>query len=489
MSRDINTDIQHRTELDKGNTVILGIDIGTSGVRGCLVSVNKPAFSAGGVYQETLLSECCVTMPMPEKTGDNGSSMQNPQIWTLAFKELFLNLAKFPDFKRLEHIVADATSSTVLLCTPQGEALTQALMYDDQQAQSQATEIESIVKKGQYVTAATGPNSTLAKCLFLIEQVQQRAKTNPTQTLSNQPITICHQIDWFNFWLTGQLGYTDENNALKLGYDSIKQAWPNWVVACLQQKTNSAGLVTSLPKVLKPGEVISSISSLFAKKWNLSQDVKVHAGTTDSIAGFLASGAHKVGDAVSSLGSTLAVKLVSEKPIFNRKYGVYSHRLGTNWLVGGASNSGGAVLLHYFNLAQIKHRIALLEGSKELEGWLNQDNPDYYPLINTGERFPIADPQCLARLPIKKPDSDEMETNQFFVAIIQGLANVESLSYKQLESLQASPLKRLFSVGGGTKNPIWMHFRKKYLKTQFSKADSLDAAFGVTRIVSHYYKP
>ena len=51
-------------------------------------------------------------------------------------------------------------------------------------------------------------------------------------------------------------------------------------------------------------------------------------GTTDSIAAFLASGAAGVGEAVTSLGSTLAIKLLSAQPVDDSRYGVYSHRLG-----------------------------------------------------------------------------------------------------------------------------------------------------------------
>lgn len=54
----------------------------------------------------------------------------------------------------------------------------------------------------------------------------------------------------------------------------------------------------------------------------------VHAGTTDAIAAFLASGVATAGQAVSSLGSTLAIKLLSDAPVDDSRYGVYSHRLG-----------------------------------------------------------------------------------------------------------------------------------------------------------------
>ena len=53
----------------------------------------------------------------------------------------------------------------------------------------------------------------------------------------------------------------------------------------------------------------------------------VIAGTTDSIAAFVAARCTDVGDAVTSLGSSLALKLVSETRVDDSAKGVYSHRL------------------------------------------------------------------------------------------------------------------------------------------------------------------
>ena len=54
----------------------------------------------------------------------------------------------------------------------------------------------------------------------------------------------------------------------------------------------------------------------------------------DSIAAFLAADVRKPGEAVTSLGSSLVVKLLSEMRVDNADYGIYSHRLGDLWLVG-----------------------------------------------------------------------------------------------------------------------------------------------------------
>ena len=106
----------------------------------------------------------------------------------------------------------------------------------------------------------------------------------------------------------------------------------------------SSRVSNRLPKVVRPGEPIAPVSSHVAGKYGLGDGCVVVGGTTDSIAAFLAAGASEVGDAVTSLGSTVAIKLLSEVPVDDASTGVYSHRLGDRWLVGGASNAGCAVL-------------------------------------------------------------------------------------------------------------------------------------------------
>ena len=75
---------------------------------------------------------------------------------------------------------------------------------------------------------------------------------------------------------------------------------------------------------------------------------------TDSNAATLAAGISQTGDAVTSPGSTLVLKICSEHPIAAAQYGVCSHRIGDRWLAGGASsNSGGGRAATVFSDAQV----------------------------------------------------------------------------------------------------------------------------------------
>lgn len=61
-----------------------------------------------------------------------------------------------------------------------------------------------------------------------------------------------------------------------------------------------------------PGAVVGHISASTACRFGLPPRCEVVAGTTDSIAAFIAANATTPGHAVTSLGSTLAVKMLSE---------------------------------------------------------------------------------------------------------------------------------------------------------------------------------
>jgi D-ribulokinase len=128
----------------------------------------------------------------------------------------------------------------------------------------------------------------------------------------------------------------------------------------------------------------------------LSRNCVVSTGTTDSIAAFLAARTTEPGRAVTSLGSTLALKLVSQVRVDDARFGVYSHRLdggGRRWLVGGASNAGGAVLRQLFSDDDDQQLVAL---SRDIDP--SVPSPlDYYPLPKRGERFPVSDPDMMPR--------------------------------------------------------------------------------------------
>jgi hypothetical protein len=259
--------------------------------------------------------------------------------------------------------------------------------------------------------------------------------------------------------LTGRPGTSDENNALKLGYDPIARCWPRWLAA--------TGLPEQLlPTVLPTGTSVGPIAANVAAELGLPASTLVVAGTTDSTAGAVAAGVAARGDAVTTLGTTLVVKVLSDRPVFAARYGVYSHRLGDLWLVGGASNAGGAVLRQLFTddeLAALSARIDPARASPL----------DYYPLPRPGERFPVADPALLPRL-----DPRPADRVAFLHGVLEGLARIEALGYRRLAELGAPFPTRVLTTGGGAVNATWTAIRARHLGVPVSAVADRDAAYG-----------
>ncbi len=407
----------------------LGIDFGTSGVR---------AIAIDG--EGAVVAEARVALPPPLR--NNGGSEQAPQLWWQGLEATLDRLRERISFQEIAALAVDGTSGTLLLADQNGKPLTPALMYNDGRSQREAMLIETIAPRE---SAAHGATSALAKLLYLKPGRQARH--------------ALHQADWIVGRLTGQFGISDENNCLKLGYDPITKQWPQWL--------DRLGVRRQLlPRVVTPASVIGPVSPSIQQRFGLNPSCQVVAGTTDSTAAFIATGAQKVGEAVTSLGSTLVLKVISQRPVFSPEHGVYAQPLGQHWLVGGGSNSGGAVLLHYFSKEEMERMTPLLRPD-QATGY------DYYPLLSRGERFPLNDPHLAPRL-TPRPADDKV----FFQGMLEGMARIEHEGYRRLEALGAPYPTSVRCAGGGCHNPAWSRIRQRLLKTPFVAAHHQEAAYG-----------
>ncbi|HVY98110.1 MAG TPA: FGGY-family carbohydrate kinase [Dongiaceae bacterium] len=423
--------------------LFLGIDVGTGGVRACAIDA---AARIAGLGQA----------PLPPPRQDGEAIDQEPELWWQGVKGAVAALGRHVELGAIRRVAVDGTSGTLLLADRDGRPLSPGLMYNDARAAWAARRIAEIAPAD---SGAHGRSSALAKLMHLVAGQPSRS-----------PRHAAHQADWIAGRLTGRFNCSDENNALKLGYDPIARAWPDWL--------DRVGLSPShFPKVLVPGTEIGPITAAMARETGLPETARVHAGTTDGVAAFIATRASALGDAVTSLGTTLVVKLLSDKPIFAAGQGIYSHRLGEKWLAGGASNAGGAALLAHFTADRMA---ALTPG-------LRPEQPtglDYYPLPKPGERFPIADPALPPRV-APRPADDAA----FFQGLLEGIASIEALAYRRLAELGAPALRRVVSIGGGAKNAAWSRIRERVLGVPVERAEQTEASYGAALLALHAGPP
>ena len=417
-----------RRSMREPTSLALGIDVGTSGVRAVLLDATA---------QVVGFSTARMT--------DNGADLRDPAVWQRTFAAALSNLEPAARTK-VGAISVDGTSGTVLPLDATGRALGKALLYNDSVADPEIP--AAIAEVAPPTSAAHGASSGLARAMHLAARpgVQR----------------IVHQADWIAGLLSGRPWVSDESNALKTGYDPVSRRWPDWLGSLISPDL--------LPEVRPTGQPTGLVTAEAAEQYGLPQEAALIAGMTDGCASFLATGADRPGDGVTALGTTLTLKLLSDRPVFDPNCGIYSHRLGSLWLAGGASNSGGGALAVHFTAEEIAALSARIDPDRE-------SALDYYPLPKVGERFPTADPDLAPRI-LPRPEDDRL----FLQGLLEGIARIEAAGYRRLAELGAPSLARLRSVGRGASNTCWSAIRRRIVTTEMTGAESEEAAAGVARL-------
>jgi len=418
--------------------LFIGIDLGTSGCRAVAIDQDLQAIAASRV-----------ALDVPPRHA--ACREQDAEVWWNAVGAVMEKLGEQINPQAIQAIAVDGTSGSIVLTDAGGTPVTPGLLYNDARAREQAARIAEVAPPA---SGAHGATSGLAKLLYLQAQPGGRDARH-----------VLNQAEWIAARLSGRYGIGDENNCLKLGYDPVQGCWPQWLDALPLQRA-------CLPQVVAPGTALGTVTADVARRFGLTAQCRIVAGTTDSIAAFLATGANRFGEAVTSLGSTLVIKILSRQPLFAPNYGIYSHRLGSRWLSGGASNSGGTVLHHYFSQAELD----------VLTPQLDPDHPtglDYYPLLGVGERFPVCDPQLPPRLTPRPA-----QPLRFLQGMLEGMARIEAAGYQRLAALGAPLPSSVRTVGGGAANAAWTHIRARELKVPMIAPRHTEAAYGTALLAA-----
>ena len=203
---------------------VIGLDLGTSGVRAVAVDASGKILALGSA-----------TLPATKATGARRE--QSPEDWwngcRTALDELSLKL----DLSAARAIAVDATSGTILPVDNHNRPLAAARMYDDADTGDLAAKIKTLAPRE---SAAHGATSPAARALEWAKLPRLHC--------------IIHQADWINGCLGATNWQTDENNALKTGYDPVSRSWPDW----LRDFGLSPGL---LPEVVPVGTPIGHVSA------------------------------------------------------------------------------------------------------------------------------------------------------------------------------------------------------------------------------------
>jgi sugar (pentulose or hexulose) kinase len=411
------------------------VDCGSSGLR--LAVVDR-----GGLVQ----AEAASPYPRP---------FVDPEGWRLGLITLAAGLD--PGLRAGVGAIAIAgTSGTLMLCRNDGSTfpgtLGLALAYS-QACQEQAAKAAALTAD-PWESPASSASGSLARALQLLDAVSEAG-------LHQTELLLRHQADWLLGWLLGHWRWGEEGNNLRLGWKLEEQRWAGAI--------GSQPWAAALPEIAPSGAVLGTLGAAAASALGLPERCLVVAGSTDANAAVLAAEPGE-GDGIAVLGTTLVLKRFCPQPIHGP--GISCHRVGGRWLVGGASNAGAGVLRRFFTDAQLE----------ELSRQIDPRHPsglELRPLPARGERFPVDDPGLEPVLG-PRPVSDSL----YLQGLLEGLAAIEAAGWRRLGQLGAPPLRRVISLGGGSRNPQWRTIRQRLLGVPVLNRPRLTGAQGMARLAA-----
>ncbi len=422
--------------------VVLGIDVGTGGVR--VLAVTEAGNVAAGASAPL---DAAVLTPRQDR------HEQPPAAWWQAVRRaLAETLQQIDKPERLAAVAVDGTSGTLVAVDETGEPLRPAIMYNDPRAAAEAEQLNALA--GEFC-AKLGYRFAAS---FALAKIAWLANNEPE--IFGKAARFVHQADYIQEQLTGKPATSDYSNALKTGYDLIEECWPAWI-------DRQLGVVDRLPPVVAPGTKVGTISSAAAEQTGLPEGLPVVTGATDGTAALLASGARNPGDYNTTLGTTLVFKGISKRICRQGDGLIYSHKLpGGLWLPGAAGNVGCEWIDGMFPGADV--------GAMDTDaGPRLPCDCLAYPLVRKGERFPFLSKAAKGFF-LSEPE-DERDR---YAACLQGTALVERLGYEILDEAIVAGGGEVFSTGGGSKSDIWMQCRSDVAGRVFHRPGCGQSAFG-----------
>ena len=418
-----------------------GIDLGTTGIRIIVADERGKVLS---VHTQNILDSTV-------RCDDPRASEQDPRFWKEALFGLLPRALVVGEEHELRAICVDSTSGTVIAVDAEGKPLSNALLHNDERAQAESAHIKDV----------TGIN---AKPSFALSKILWMKNNEPD--LFELTDTFVHAADFIKGLVSGDFRITDFSNAVKTGYDLGACRWPASIDESLHIPLHK------LPEVVKTGEKCGELRRDLREKWGIPKPVPLVAGATDSTTSFYSSGAERVGDWNTTVGTVLGIRGISPDFIEDPLGLLYAHRHPEGyWLPGAASNTGGEAVRMFFGdrLGEYDEKI---EGTPPTGALI-------YPLVRGSEKFPFlnSNAQGFVTCALTSP-------SELFKGFLEGVAFVERMIYERIEAIGYAVGDRIYTMGGGAYSVPWMRLRSDILNKAVCRAREVEAAFGAAIIAA-----
>jgi len=401
--------------------LVVGIDVGTTGVKGILLDRN------GRILLERN-EPCDLLSPKP------GYAEENPKIW---WKNVLKILKEFSDYgKRISAIGISGMVPTLILIDEDGDPIRNSIQQNDSRTVEEIDYFKRILDEEEFFKKTGNTiNQQLIFPKFLWLRKHEPENVRKTRW-------IMGSYNFINFKLTG-VPNIEKNWALESGMWRIQGGWDDEIL-------NLAGIDPSLlPRVYDPWEIIGGLKDNVARETNLPSGIPVVGGSADHIASALGVGMNRDGDLLLKFGGAGDILYITEKLKLSKRLFIDYHDVPGQYVLNGCMASSGSIVkwfknelssgMDYDELTRMAEKIAV-----------GSDGLVLLPYF-IGEKTPIFDPKArgvLFGLTLYHTKA------HLFRSILESTAfgfkhHIEILKDEGFQ------IKRVFMSNGGAKNELW----------------------------------
>lgn len=435
----------------------LGLDIGTSGVKGVLVDKRQHCLA-------TAIATYDVAYP------HSGWAEQRPEQWWQAVLSVIQSLRDQAGdgMSAVAGIGLSGQMHGLVVQDEQGHELRPAILWNDNRATDQCQQLKTMLPSIETITSiAPMPAFWPAKLLWLQQNEPQ---------VFNSACYFLLPKDYVRWRMSGTR-VTDMCDAAGTQLlDQVTRTWSDSLlsVCCISE--------SQLPRLEEGSQVSAVLSSSVAHCWGMAENIPIATGAGDIAAGALGLGAINEGDAFFTLGTSSQLFVATEgyRPAPEHALHAFAHALPGRWFQMAAMLNGASVLAWVAELLGLSIEEAL--GAAERYTVAHENSHStllFLPYLN-GERTPHNNPDARGVLFGLSPASSTGEVVQ---AVLEGVGFTLREARDVIEQA-GTPIARLIAIGGGSRSNYWLQLLADILERPICRCEDSASgpAFGAARI-------
>jgi len=344
-------------------SALLGVDLGTSSVKGVAFDLNGLALASREV-------PCGYTIPRP------GWAEADPRAWWDAVCVILRELTQAVGARRVTAVGVTGQAPTLLLLDRSGEPIHRAILWLDVRSEAEVAA----------VAAGVGPAGERASGnrlhpYYLGPKVAWVRRHAPERF--DQAVVLLQSHSYPVMRLTGAR-CTDFSSASLCApfYDAEGRAWSRDVLTRLDIR------VDLLPALRPAHDIAGGVTAAAARETGLREGTPVVVGGADFAASALAAGVTELGEAALMLGTAGNLILPFTRADFDTRF-INSHHVGCDRYLALGSTLSGAVQEWFRTVAAPGVAHEVLDG-EAVSVPIGADGVQLLPYLQ-GERSPVWD--------------------------------------------------------------------------------------------------